>query len=346
MFVFLCVILKYPTKLSDPGNIHSGYFRDLACSSLFFLKKNFYIFLKSYICMSIISRFQNARFCYIDEPQYASGDGALQFGKSILQPSTSKSLFPMFVAGSSIKMPTVVQERVNIGGTAISNYQRHRLVSKPALVDGNTEHYINNMALINAFLAQTEGSIPSTKLFHWQDDFGQYEAYGVFAKSMEINIPEDDAPRVSFTWVCAEQKHSGVGNYTISSPISTPILLRTQCSFTIDSVELYFKSIQLGFQYNVSSTLTPYGYMNLIGGKEINGTITTEFGDADIVKSILGTTIAVKNIAVTLGTFGTLTISNVELNVESPNETANMEMGIRQLQIRVNSTASTTVGVV
>lgn len=290
--------------------------------------------------MSVL--FQGVRYALYPEQAYMSGKDTTKYAKTKLTTAENVVPFSLFLADSTIKMPGVVTERTQIGGSTITNYKRFRVASKVSLVDGQTEHYIMDKTYLDAINSQTEGQNPGTMCLHWEDGNTRYEAYGCFIKQLDLSVPDEDVPKMTATWQCGAVITDANDLSSVMPAFASGgvPLLRKDCAVSINGVNTLFKSFDLSIKLLIENVECTNGYEALIAGKEVDGTIITHFPTTAQFNALIGTTITGVTLVFTLGSKATITITDCEVYVDAPFDTASMSQGLRQVNLKFATTSA------
>lgn len=290
--------------------------------------------------------YQSGRIYIVPETNYAGGPAGLAKSKTkIATTDTPITILPM-KEGSTISLPILKNERIQIGGVLTSGYARHRLVNKVVSVQGKTEHYLGSTEFnIMKGSVLDEGKLPSHSwVMQFDDGKTRYEMYGCFIESMDLSIGEEEAPDMSLSWRSYAFVLNGNDLKSLDHEFGDgQPLLRENVSLSIDGVNVPFKSINLSLKNNFNEIQTANGREFWIQNNELELEITTIFPDTSQFNALLGSTVSQKPVVITLGSLGSITITNLELYVDAVESVGAMKSEFREVSLKGDSTVITKV---
>lgn len=295
--------------------------------------------------MTIITN-QKLSYQRLLETNYAGGDaGAARSLTKIAAGSTTLG-FQCFKKGSSIVMPKVTYNKVQMGGSLAANFKRYRHSDMINHRDGSTEHYVQDNSLITAALL-TDGVNPSVSyVFHWEDGTTKYESYGCAIKEYQLNLSSKELPSQKCIWVCHNSKYETLTGTDVLSRsdvplISTSFALRSNCSLSLASVTTMFESLQLKIVNTMFEKEIESGLEHVVTSKDIIVTFTSVETDTVRYNKDMETTIGDETVIIATGKF-TLTLSHCDI-VGKVDQESIMENGERKLNYEVFPTIATEV---
>jgi hypothetical protein len=295
--------------------------------------------------MTIITN-QKLSYQKIAETHYAGGDaGAARSLTKIAAGSTTTGMW-CFKKGSSIVMPKITYNKVQMGGSLASNFKRYRHTDMINHRDGSTEHYLQDNSLITAALL-TDGVNPSVSyVFHWEDGVTRYESYGCAIKEYQLNLSSKELPTQKCTWVCHNSKYeTSTGTDVLSRSdvplISTAFALRSNCSLTLASVTTMFESLQLKITNTMFEKEIENGLEHVVIAKDILVTFTSVETDTTRYNKDMEITIGDETLVITTGKF-TLTLTHCDI-IGKVDQESIMENGERKVNYEVFPTIQTEV---
>lgn len=292
---------------------------------------------------------QKSKIYIVPETNYAGGPAGLAKSRTkVTTADTPIDLLP-FKDGSDITLPLSKFENSDYGGVFSNKHARFHLRTKQINGEGETTHYFNTVEyglLKGAVL--TEGVNPSKSwVIHFDDGNTRYEAYGCFIQEAAVTIPEEEAPELKIKWRSYAQtlEANELDSLDYSFDDSQP-LLRKDVYITLNDVELPFKSANLTFKNNAEINYDRNGHNAMIENNELVCDIKTIFPTTTQYNAIMTTNIEKKTLVFTFGLLGTITVSDVEVFVESPETIGGMKSEFREVTLKVAPTATTEVTIV
>lgn len=292
--------------------------------------------------------YQKGAIYIVPETNYAGGPAGLARSKTKIETTdTPISLLP-FKEGSNISLPIRLYERGKNKGIFVSKYGKFRYIEKVECVQGETEHYVNTieMSLLKGGMLN-EGDLPNKSwVIHFDDGKTRYEVYGCFVESVTLNIPEHDAPDLKITWRSYDHRSDAndLSDLEYSFNDNQP-LLREDVYLSINGIYVPFKSITFTLKNLLNENYYPTppskGHEFWIQENELELEITTIFPTTSQFNALLSTNINKVPIIITLGSFGSISITNVEVYVENPKNIGAMKAEFREVNLKCGVTADT-----